>query len=202
MSFQEETPLEDVLKYIKQATTSAPDFPAGIPIYVDPVGLQEAEKSMTSTIRFIDLEGIPLRRTLQLLLKQLNLIYFVEDGMLCITSEEYSEGKLGPTMLKPAPLEEKVEKAERGELTLNEMKELVEILKTREEVRAVGNPHTEGGGAIIGGGSGGRATPGSEDARLNKELIELLVKETRELVDALNAAKQAKKPPEVKSAGQ
>ena len=34
MSFQEETPLEDVLKYIKQATTTKTY--AGIPIYVDP----------------------------------------------------------------------------------------------------------------------------------------------------------------------
>ena len=84
MSFNEDTPLEDVLKYIKQATTTKTY--AGIPIYVDPIGLQEAEKSMTSTVRNMDLEGIPLRRTLQLLLKQLDLIYFVEDGMLYITS--------------------------------------------------------------------------------------------------------------------
>ena len=86
MSFTEETPLEDVLKYIKQATTTKTY--AGIPIYVDPVGLQEAEKSMTSTVRNMDLEGVPLRRTLQLLLKQLDLIYFVEDGILYITSAE------------------------------------------------------------------------------------------------------------------
>ena len=37
MSFNEETPLEDVLKYIKQATTTATY--QGIPIYVDPIGL-------------------------------------------------------------------------------------------------------------------------------------------------------------------
>ena len=49
MSFAEDTPLEDVLKYIKQATTTA-NY-QGIPIYVDPIGLQEAEKSMTSTVR-------------------------------------------------------------------------------------------------------------------------------------------------------
>ena len=54
--------------------------------------MQEAEKSMTSTVRDMDLEGVPLRRTLQLLLKQLDLVYFVEDGMLYITSDE-SEGR-------------------------------------------------------------------------------------------------------------
>ena len=46
--FHEETPLEDVLKYIKQATTT--EKYAGIPIYVDPGGLKEAEKTMTSTV--------------------------------------------------------------------------------------------------------------------------------------------------------
>ena len=60
MSFANETPLDDVLKYIKQATTT-PTF-NGIPIYMDPVGLQEAERSINSTIQ-IDLEGVPLRRT-------------------------------------------------------------------------------------------------------------------------------------------
>ena len=44
MSFADETPLEDVLKYVKQATTT--NNYSGIPIYVDPIGLQEAEKSM------------------------------------------------------------------------------------------------------------------------------------------------------------
>src|SRR5207248_1636167 len=48
MSFPNETPLEDVLKYIKSATTSPKD--GGIPIYVDPIGLQEAEKSMSSPV--------------------------------------------------------------------------------------------------------------------------------------------------------
>ncbi len=37
MSFHDEVPLEDVLKYIKQATTT--EKYAGIPIYVDPMGL-------------------------------------------------------------------------------------------------------------------------------------------------------------------
>ncbi len=120
MSFSEDTPLEDVLKYIKQSTTT-PTYP-GIPIYVDPVGLQEADKSMTSTVKNLDLEGVPLRRTLQLLLRQLDLIYFVEDGMLYITSEQ-SDGPLPPAMRSPSPIMEKIEKAERGELNLSEMKD-------------------------------------------------------------------------------
>jgi hypothetical protein len=82
MSFNEETPLEDVLKYIKQATTTSTY--SGIPIYVDPIGLSEADKTMTSTVRNLDLEGVPLGVTLGLLLKQLDLEYVVRDGFLKI----------------------------------------------------------------------------------------------------------------------
>ena len=85
MSFANETPLDDVLKYIKQATTT-PTF-SGIPIYVDPLGLQEAERSLNSTVQ-IDLEGVPLKTTLRLMLKQLGLAYTVKDGFLMITSED------------------------------------------------------------------------------------------------------------------
>ena len=82
MSFANETPLEDVLKYIKSATQGPND--TGIPIYVDPAGLSEAEKTMTSPVS-LDLEGVPLKTTLRLLLKQLGLTYAVEDGLLTIT---------------------------------------------------------------------------------------------------------------------
>ena len=48
MVFPRETPLDDVLKYITRATKygDRPSDP-GIPIYVDPFGLQEAKKSLT-----------------------------------------------------------------------------------------------------------------------------------------------------------
>jgi hypothetical protein len=82
MSFIEETPFEDVLKYIKQATTTATY--SGIPIYADPIGLSKADKTMASTVRNMDLEGVPLKRTLSLLLNQLSLDYAVENGMLKI----------------------------------------------------------------------------------------------------------------------
>jgi hypothetical protein len=42
---------------------------------------------MSSTIR-IDVEGVPLRTTLRLLLRQLGLGYYVKDGMLNISSLE------------------------------------------------------------------------------------------------------------------
>src|SRR5262249_39071445 len=50
------------------------------------VGLQEAEKTLTSPVT-LDLEGVPLKATLRLLLKQLGLTYTVKGGLLTITSE-------------------------------------------------------------------------------------------------------------------
>ena len=50
MRFPDETTLKEVVQYIQQATRT-PDGKL-IPIYVDPVGLQDAEKSMTSIVGF------------------------------------------------------------------------------------------------------------------------------------------------------
>ena len=55
MSFPNETPLEDVLKYIKQAT---PDRTTRASRSTSTLGLQEAEKTLTSPVQ-LDLEGIP-----------------------------------------------------------------------------------------------------------------------------------------------
>ncbi len=89
MSFANETPFEDIVKYIKSATSGGA-FPDGIPIYVDPVGLQEAEKTMSSPVA-IDLHGVPLRTTLRLMLKQIGMDYRVRDGLLTITSSASSD---------------------------------------------------------------------------------------------------------------
>ena len=83
MSFGNETPLGDVLKYIKQATTT-PTF-TGIPIYVDPFGLPDGERSLRATIQ-LDAQGMPLKTSLRLILRQLGLDYIVKDGWLIIDS--------------------------------------------------------------------------------------------------------------------
>jgi RNA polymerase sigma factor (sigma-70 family) len=133
MSFANETPLEDLLKYIKQATSSPNG--SGIPIYVDPLGMQEAEKTMTSTVQHLDLEGIPLRRTLQLALQQLDLAYFVDDGILVITSQESEDQGLRPcTSPGPSPFMSKQDKAERGEMSIREMETFSEELKVRTQI--------------------------------------------------------------------
>src|SRR5262249_19885562 len=86
MHFPHETPLEEVLKYII-ATARCEDGRA-LPIYVNPVGLQEAEKTSVSPV-VIDLEDLPLNTTLRLALEQLGLVYFVKDGLLQIVGARY-----------------------------------------------------------------------------------------------------------------
>jgi len=86
-----DAPLEDVLHFIKSAT-SGPGDP-GIPIYVDPVGLQEAEKTMTSPVT-VESKGEPLKTSLKRLLKPLGLTYTVKDGLLLVTSVEAADEPL------------------------------------------------------------------------------------------------------------
>ncbi len=88
MHFLDETPLEDVLKSVQQSTQGADG--KGIPIYVDPIGLMEAEKTMTSTVSNIDVDGVALRSSLRFCLNQLDLAYSVKDGLVFITSKESS----------------------------------------------------------------------------------------------------------------
>jgi RNA polymerase sigma factor (sigma-70 family) len=83
LHFPNETPLGDVLKRIKEASKPTDGKP--IPVYVDPTGLQEAEKTMESPV-VIDLEDVPLRFSLRLALKQLGLAYCVRDGVVIISS--------------------------------------------------------------------------------------------------------------------
>jgi hypothetical protein len=85
-SFPRDVPLENVLKYIKLTTQSEElDLPSGIPIYVDPIGLEETKNTLASPVMFA-VEGIPIKDALRLVLDQLGLTYTVKDGLLTITS--------------------------------------------------------------------------------------------------------------------
>ena len=127
MSFANETPLENVIRYIKSATQS-PELPTGIPIYVDPVGLNDAEKTMASPIT-LDLERVALHETLRVVLKQVGLMYSVGNGLLTITSERWQNLEYCPT-----PVLTLADKAVRGELSLREMNELIEVFKARRQI--------------------------------------------------------------------
>ena len=198
MRFVEETPLEDVIKHIRQATKSS-DMPSGIPIYVDPIGLSEADKTMTSTVRSVDLEGVPLRRTLQLLLTQLDLFYFVADGMLYITSKESQMGgdPLPPAIPVATELSAQFDRADRGELTLDELKNLIEILKAQKELDSI-RAH-EFHDVVH-----SPTPPPTEEAIQNKQLVESLSKLTQSLIEEvkeLRKAKQAAGAPAPAAAG-
>jgi hypothetical protein len=85
MRFLNETPLGDVLAYIKRAT-STPTYP-GIPICVEPSDLHMEDRSFNGPVQ-MDLEGVPLKSTLRLCLKELGCTYKVQDGYVRIAPEE------------------------------------------------------------------------------------------------------------------
>jgi hypothetical protein len=84
MHFPNETLLEDALKAIRDATRS-PDG-RSISIYVDPIGLQEAEKTMQSPVT-LNLEGVVARTALGLILNQIGMRSSIQEGVLIITSD-------------------------------------------------------------------------------------------------------------------
>jgi hypothetical protein len=85
LHFRNETPLDQVLGYIKKATQDPVYY--GIPIYVDPIGLKKAARDMNSPV-CIDFEAIPVKDALRLCLKQLGLTFGVRSGYVIITSED------------------------------------------------------------------------------------------------------------------
>jgi hypothetical protein len=88
--------LEDVLKEMKLRSTGRPKLPTGFPIYVDPIGLQEAERSMTSTVkRAAKAETLTLGEHLRGILNPLGLDYQVKHGFLMITSKESLDAPAG-----------------------------------------------------------------------------------------------------------
>jgi RNA polymerase sigma factor (sigma-70 family) len=97
MAFPDDTPLEDVIKYIKSATAS-PRLPEGIPIYVEERALQAAEVTLTSPVK-LQLQGVKLKRSLRLVLKQLNLAYVVAHGFLTVTNIEAEDAPWAPEVI-------------------------------------------------------------------------------------------------------
>ncbi|WP_435016153.1 sigma-70 family RNA polymerase sigma factor [Tundrisphaera sp. TA3] len=130
MKFPNETPLSDVLKYIQQVTQDeGAGLPKGIQIYADPIGLQNADVTLDSPVS-IDLEDIPLKTTLRLILEQLGLVYQVREGVLSIMSANPDDQvTLLGTLL---------EKSEKGELSREQYQQLIEMLKLRKEVKQLG----------------------------------------------------------------
>jgi hypothetical protein len=91
--------LDEVLKDIKMRTTKNPKLsklPTGIPIYVDPIGVQEAEQSLNATVkRPPAADALTLSEHLRRILEPLGLGYLVKDGYLMITSKYSLDEPLG-----------------------------------------------------------------------------------------------------------
>ncbi len=85
LHFPTATPLEEILNHVKEATKGSDG--KRLSIYVDPLALQEAEKTLESPV-VIDLEDVPLRLSLRLVLKQLGLAYCVREGVVMISTIE------------------------------------------------------------------------------------------------------------------
>ncbi len=94
LSGHDDSTLDDVLKELKRRTTKNPNLPkipAGIPIYVDPLGLQEAQVSLSSKVKQVQVYAsgnASLGEHLWLLLDSVGLAYQVKDGFLMITSQD------------------------------------------------------------------------------------------------------------------
>jgi hypothetical protein len=84
MPFPNETPLEDVLKYIKTVTVS-PACPGGLPIYIDPAGRRGAGKEPASMVK-LEAAGLPLATSMTRMLRQVGLVAYVQkDGVVIVT---------------------------------------------------------------------------------------------------------------------
>jgi hypothetical protein len=99
LTYPDDAPLEEVFKEIKKQTTrnpKLPKLPSGIPIYVDPIGLQETERSLGSTVkRPPSADTLALGEHLRRVLGPLGLGYSVKDGFLMITAKDSIDEPLG-----------------------------------------------------------------------------------------------------------
>jgi hypothetical protein len=99
LTYADGAPLDDVLKDIKMQTTKnpkLPKLPTGIPIYVDPIGLQEAERSLNSTVkRPSSADTLALGDHLRRILEPLGLGYVVKDGYMMITTNDSIDLPIG-----------------------------------------------------------------------------------------------------------
>jgi hypothetical protein len=84
MPFSAPTPLDDILRYIKKATKGSPND-REIAIIVVPGALEEVKVSLSSVV-IIDVEGVPLKTSLRLVLKQLGLAYVVKEGRVIVNT--------------------------------------------------------------------------------------------------------------------
>jgi RNA polymerase sigma factor (sigma-70 family) len=84
------SPLRDFLAYVRQVTSDGSSFPKGVPIYLDEASMREHHpRSLTADAEVrIDLDGVALKTVLRLVLKQLDLVYIIKEGLIMISTPE------------------------------------------------------------------------------------------------------------------
>ena len=75
--------LQDLIKQIRLVTTERKG--KELPIYIDPMGLQDADKTMASMCAATT-DRMPIQEHLERALASLEMDYFIKDGLLTITS--------------------------------------------------------------------------------------------------------------------
>jgi hypothetical protein len=85
--------LDELLTEIKRLTRNGVLW-NGVPIYVDPIGLQEAGVTMASSLTMSS-KAMPIKEALEKSLRQLKLDYVVRDEFLFISSKESTDKPLG-----------------------------------------------------------------------------------------------------------
>jgi hypothetical protein len=90
MDWPEGTPLGAAIEQVKDSAPDSWGFPRGLPIVVDPDGLREAGRSLTSPMAAPPYDPIakplPLRQKLRMILEPLGLAAEVRDGAIVITA--------------------------------------------------------------------------------------------------------------------
>ncbi len=89
LTYADGAPLEQFLKEIRLRSTGKAKLPRGVPIYVDPIGLSEADKTMASVVKKPPgADQLTLREHLNRVLKPLGLGFTIKSGFLMITFDE------------------------------------------------------------------------------------------------------------------
>jgi hypothetical protein len=84
-------PLGTLLKQLRVATAGPKS--AGVPVYVDPIGLSEAGAGIESTV-VASADRLALKDQLNRTLGPLGLGYYVRDGLLMVTSRKSADREL------------------------------------------------------------------------------------------------------------
>ena len=89
LDWPDQASLGEVIEQIKLSTQREyPRFPLGVPVTIDPVGLEEAGRSLSSPVhRPPTDQELSLGRTLQTVLEPLGLAFQVKDATVVITSK-------------------------------------------------------------------------------------------------------------------